>query len=785
MGKASHRKNKSIILLGASLITFGCVLAVTSLAWFCPPQSNANVTGMTGKATGSYFESGDGSSTAPYVIANAKQLYYFNWLQDLGYFNKDNDNDGTIDTVYFKIKDGLTEINAENYVLPPAGTSSNPFVGNFDGNGCVIKNLTISNSWEDLQSTKPAAAKQNGNILQSAEIVGFFGIVGEYETDIAYSTSTNAIKDLYFDNLTVESASSNVLAGFIAGYANGAIDNCGIHCGQFSFVSGAKALTGTKLKGESISRFTLIGDYDSSGTFNWENNPGDSSGSGSSGSGTEWGASINMETLTRRINYMVTSYTKNELNGTAKNYTESSRFNLYAKYNATTEFYWNEQSNTQPRYANLADGSLFPLTIDTSKAFVSDGELNKEITITFGSNTFHTTDAYVEATFKESDVVSSNNSGYFVGGGTLNNGSINNQAGGYLYIRRQTVVSAMANAGQSSNSVYVPSAATFKYIDTSGSEGSISLEKDSDGKVTATTPSFQKAVNVINQYNESENNKRWAHGLRFYGTNDFGTDTDSTRMKNQTAKMFGKTYSNYEFVKSGLNFTAKNRGYITTIVCTANTSTVMFQLYKIERNGCTATSDCSDEHSISSVTQIKQIYKYTDSSGKEAYEYNGNTHSGTLVFDFEKISMSTQNALYYFEIPIEAGDYVLGKNGPAGSSSSSNSAFVTYLDIGSSGNENPDQPGDTSINSTNIDFVYKESGVLAKITDEGYTPSGVVFSIGGPSTSAGLIYFKRESKENKDGETVVVGVAYYTATGCSITPSGNGKSTNKEPDPDQ
>ena len=37
MEKNSHRKNKSIILLGASFITLGCVLAGTSLAWFCPP----------------------------------------------------------------------------------------------------------------------------------------------------------------------------------------------------------------------------------------------------------------------------------------------------------------------------------------------------------------------------------------------------------------------------------------------------------------------------------------------------------------------------------------------------------------------------------------------------------------------------------------------------------------------------------------------------------------------------------------------------------------------------
>ena len=788
-----------------------------------PPQTSADLTGVKGEAKGSYFESGDGKSEeTAYVIAKPKQLYYFNWLQDVGKFNEDSDKDGVIDTVYFKLDDSLQEsgLDMTGLTLPPAGTSDYPFVGHFNGNGVTINNLTISNTWDELGEHKPNGAIQNGVILKGAEIVGFFGIVGEYvktpsslttkdvtdkdgtvhtisvnDGSLKYNvksvsgdttTYINSINDLYFENLTVKSSASQVLAGFIAGYANGQIDNCGIHAGQFYFANGATSLSDGTLSETSISKYTLIGDYTKN--LNWENQAGgDDSSDG--GAGNEWGASISMETINRRINYMVTSYTKYEKSGTVTRFTQSSRLRLYARYGQTGEWYWDDKTATFNGYANLADGSILPLTIDTTKAFSTEGVVDKEKTYTSpsGSYTFHFTDFYDSDSNTEAGITSNSNSGYFIGGGNMDSsGNIDSPSkdgyeGGYVYTRRQLVSSAMSGAGQSGT--YNPGSTIFRYIDTtasSPSEQQIDLTKDSEGTITATTPSFQKATTVINQFNKSENGKRWAHGLRFFGTKDFGSE--SRRLSGQTAKLLGKTYSNYEFVKSGLNFTAKNRGYITTIMSTALSAKVMFELYKVERDGCTSTSNCSDSHTISSsgLTQINTIYKYTNSSGKEAYEYNENTHNGTLAFDFSKVNsaMATDNALYYFEIPIEAGDYVLGKNGAG---SSNNTAFILYLDIGANGSEDSGQQGDTEIKDTNIDFVYKENDALAKITDDGYTPSGALFSITGPTTSTKIISFERKSKQNKDvSETeTYIGVAYVNLSGATIGHLGNGKYTDQ------
>ncbi len=735
MGKASHRKNKSIILLGASLITFGCVLAVTSLAWFCPPQSNANVTGMTGKATGSYFESGDGSSTAPYVIANAKQLYYFNWLQDLGYFNKDNDNDGTIDTVYFKIKDGLTEINAENYVLPPAGTSSNPFVGNFDGNGCVIKNLTISNSWEDLQSTKPAAAKQNGNILQSAEIVGFFGIVGEYETDIAYSTSTNAIKDLYFDNLTVESASSSVLAGFIAGYANGAIDNCGIHCGQFSFVNGATPLTGTKLKGESISRFTLIGDYDeTSKNFVWNGRPT----SGGSDEGNDWGGSIDIYDFSKRLTYIMNkNQTYSSFAVTGVNEAMGLKGIKFTRKTGKVLYEMVDNS------INIYNGSYFPINVDTEEEFKNE----TRGTITSNSKTlaYAITDYFSNAS-NTSEKILNSNTGY------ITSTTSENQIYHYIWKNQKVGASLGFTGTRSGSNTTYPSGA---YVEDNlvmlnlNSDGTLSRIVDGNNTVNNTNlNSYTSTINASELSQYSKVKKNIAHFLT--NSNNYiyalawnvsGTPSTITG----TFKLNGTEYA--AAYAPGMDFYVSNKGYITAVFCSnANgNGNKLFSLYKVTRSGSTV-----------SISKVENVIPTTTST------------------------FCSAAALLYLQIPVDPGEYYIG---PDADGTGSASAGFMYLDIGANAGESSDTGGE--IETTNIDFVYKESGVLAKITDEGYTPSGVVFSIGGPSTSAGLIYFKRESKENKDGETVVVGVAYYTATGCSITPSGNGKSTNKEPDPDQ
>ena len=104
-----------------------------------------------------------------------------------------------------------------------------------------------------------------------------------------------------------------------------------------------------------------------------------------------------------------------------------------------------------------------------------------------------------------------------------------------------------------------------------------------------------------------------------------------------------------------------------------------FSLHHIERNS-------SD--SITSIKEIAEIYQSTNKRKDYIYKYSDNTYSATLTSDYSLVfstdrikvrqnnSNWTNNAVYYFEIPVNAGEYALGSvDGGTG-------AYLMYLDIG-------------------------------------------------------------------------------------------------------
>lgn len=223
-------------------ITLALLFEPLGLAWLSDNgmSSSANI---TSKVRSSYFESGDGTKdlkyeggniiAGPYEIAHPIQLYYFAWLQYLGYFNQDYDNDGKIDTIYFRLSanidmkdDDPETLEPYEYVLPPIGTIDNPFLGNFDGAGFTISDLTIENVYEDIPDT-PNGVDENG--FRGVEIVGFFGVIGSLPDDTyTYTDKANEVKNVVLENLTVRTQTENALIGLVAGYVNGIVDCVGV-----------------------------------------------------------------------------------------------------------------------------------------------------------------------------------------------------------------------------------------------------------------------------------------------------------------------------------------------------------------------------------------------------------------------------------------------------------------------------------------------------------------------------------------------------------------------------
>ena len=255
-----------------ALATLICFLFVTvfqpalSLAWMSDNGMSSPID-ITSNVHKAYFESGDGTKeivrdqsgdiiSGPFEIATPLQLYYFAWLQYLGFFNVDNDNDGVIDTVYFRLSKDLDMNYTEDgevieYVLPPIGTRDTPFLGSFDGEGHIISDLTIENNYDNLFEV-PNGTDQFGG----AEIIGFFGVVGALaEGDYKYDTSANQVKNFVLEDVTIKTQTSNALVGIVAGYVNAPVEFVGVVNSRVTLANKPTSLEYTS----NLSDYSLIG----------------------------------------------------------------------------------------------------------------------------------------------------------------------------------------------------------------------------------------------------------------------------------------------------------------------------------------------------------------------------------------------------------------------------------------------------------------------------------------------------------------------------------------------
>ncbi len=255
----------------------------TTLSWFVKNVDVDN--GASGQTAGAYFAGGDGTKETPYLLTNQRHFYNLAWLQYLGYFNQDENNDGKIDKqYYFKLSN---DIDCKNLVIPPIGTTKYPFLGSFDGGNYTISNFKISDTYSELVS-HPSAIDVEGNEYHSTNsttinycsIVGTFGVIGSYNSspaDTFYETSIPSLSNLYLDDVTISTKTNQVLVGAIAGYVNATIDNCGVHYVTFKIAGNTSNLSSFS----NVSDFTLIGSYNKE-KYSWD---GDTE-SGDTGYGT-------------------------------------------------------------------------------------------------------------------------------------------------------------------------------------------------------------------------------------------------------------------------------------------------------------------------------------------------------------------------------------------------------------------------------------------------------------------------------------------------------------------
>lgn len=757
-------------------------LITASVAWF-EARTDVDFGTGHGSTAAAYFESGSGKSEAEaYVISSPIHMYNLAWLQYLGQFNT------TVSPTYFKLKNDI-DMSALGSALPPIGTQANPFIGIFDGQSHTISNLTVSNNINDI-AKHPSTVQA----LSGVSVVGFFGIVGNPQpigiqrgdTDLDY-TELQVLDKLnlhHFNlqNIVVKSSTAQTLMGIVAGYVNGhdgTVHDIGVMNGSLQAAQGATCLDyflNDDDPASPISKFSLIGEtedtewreaYDDSGTGS-SDGPGDDAG---------FGGSIDMRTFTRRITYMMGSQYSTMVSSGTSEYTSTSSSSSQYEFNfkSTTSRYapFDWESSTIGGYVDLQDGTILPINIDNQDMGLMDADGNldttsqittsKTFTGTYSSGwaakSFKTNTQY---NTKTSETISNNNTGYFVGSSTS------------MMRTKIQPISKNPSINLSLGFDYVSSSPTYSYdsskfemvaIDSSGSHRiqddrnqNLGTSKFTYDRKTTDNMGFVNYSKVRDYIHDSlTSGTDYIYGVRFI------TVPSSSNVVSKTVSLYGTQKTGYNLYKGSVNFNLKSKGVVTMACGTFASSNVntqnMGSIYQVDRSSGTAASP----------VEIKTIYQNSD--GDIVYNPSSAPTGYTKVYDYSWYNgVLLGGAVYYAEIPLLAGDYLLAK---ASVGNSTYSGYMMYLDIGANGNGGGTDPapGGGDYDLKNVRYVHA-------IVNDGTTNSSddyidILFKIstvGADGTIA--LYFSRHDATmlyyHQNGTATNVDVTVFIATTDNI-----------------
>ena len=800
---------KKILRILPVIMASIAIFAASTLSWLVAGSPLEFPNNFGGSAKPAYFATGDGSKDNPYIISNPVHLYNLAWLQYLGYFNLGGYiNNGRAQS-FFKMDFEGTNLNMNGLAVPPIGTREYPFIGNFDGNGKTISNIVVSNSKTDLVR-RPLASVFVGDVLNTTrkradlnvDILGLFGVTGDFNAFIADDNYTEktvlvnkaqqnvtvydkvagsdslvalpsdnvaenefyysgmSIKSFYVDKIRVKSVSQKVLLGLAAGYVSGTIENVGVYRSKVTVegdtlggVTGVKKASGADVAYDSvISNYSIVGDYDD-GIVGWAEVPGGGSQPGDDGS---WGGSIDMKMLNRRVNYMFTeAQTNSQL-------LESSVYNAYIK-KSDSEHYWNGTSSISTAY--LKDGTYLPLNVDTQTMMLDEESgTGYDDVVTAGHTNayYHTRDE--NGNLRPEIANKKTNSGYIVGVGS---GTSSDSP----RLKIQALNGIMNSLG------YIATPNSFNgdrlTLLTTNADGSVNYKIENptenangnysnlkcDDVIQATAFKYYDSVRA--NFIASMEGKKRLHGFHLLSNiPDNCVIPDSGILSATDVVINGKEFANYQFVRGCLNFSVKSDNMLRIIVGTYfnQKPQTLFDLFKVSRD---------DSGNVTGVERIERIYQNAN-----GITYNTGSEED-LVIDLKTINandrLKSLNSAYYFEIPVVAGDYLIGGlKGDTGAGS--NTAYLMYLDIGANGQDGggSEPGGDTQqlpYVMKSVDFVTMPNGDTSdviSVPDQSTYPdyADVGFRL---SADADIIYYKREGYDTlpSEGEEITSIVYYY------------------------
>lgn len=323
------KKWQKVVALSSGMFLVMATLFTSTLAWLSAADKARLDSGM-GYTASSYFAGGDGSSGNPYVIDKPIHLYNLAWLQYLGYFNQAKS--GAYSQTYFVLGSDLDMASAsgDNWTLPPIGTTTYPFIGNFDGKNYTISHLFVDNAIGDGHITRKPTIVSS---LSGVAIVGTFGVVGDYGgvlgSAYTYSSAANAVKDVYLDAVSVTSMLNSTLIGVAAGYVNAPFSGVGVAESHLTVNGGATPLDSAALT-SNLSDYATVGYATASYQATRNVSTADvrapvtstcTFSAQQSGTASGWGGSIDMKSMYTRLTSFQDSAMTLSLASAAKNAT--------------------------------------------------------------------------------------------------------------------------------------------------------------------------------------------------------------------------------------------------------------------------------------------------------------------------------------------------------------------------------------------------------------------------------------------------------------------------------
>ncbi len=400
-----------------------------------------------------------------------------------------------------------------------------------------------------------------------------------------------------------------------------------------------------------------------------------------------------------------------------------SGYYYYAKYDSANDSWGYSRNATQSTARNNASiVTRTQVPIPTASDF---GVYLSQRSSSTSQKTFTTNPTYFPLSYEENvdangnglgtynTNVASKNTGYVISGSNYTS-----QPGDIRV--SQYAMSNLSNANNGDS--YVSDKTNVVTVNSSTGEYAIIQDeynksnKTINSNLTGTFGSSRTSVKNLGLEKYSSS-RRQLHKLLNGSSNVYGLHfmnasiSPSNKITVPYASINGENLSQYELPRDAIDFNLKNHGIINFFAGSyfPNNNT-FFSLHNIIRD---------DNNNISNIKEISKIYKNTGANRKVyryIYEYTDgslNTDDGTydsseVLFDMSWVTNPTMvtNALYYYEIPANKGEYALGSvSGKLG-------AYLIYLDIGA------------GVKTKNI-TTYTEK--ITTVTDTYYFVKGIDF----------------------------------------------------------